>query len=224
MKKYTNVISLGFFCSTASEIERIGLRNASYPFDWVISEFDLVLNLIENNFSDFLEEDLLIKDKNSKPLEKTYVVKNVKNNIRFFHDFFIGETISKQISVVKEKYNRRIKRFYKSITKPTLFIRYIKDNNEINYIINNFKQINKILKYYNENNDIIFICNSEIYDDRIKEMYNVKKDKKDTVARKFLKKNNKMKRYILKNVEYNRKERFIQILKFQKKELEKRLI
>ena len=61
-----------------------------------------MLNLIENNFSDFLEEDLLIKDKNSKPLEKTYVVKNLKNNIRFFHDFFIGETISKQIRVVKE--------------------------------------------------------------------------------------------------------------------------
>lgn len=36
---YKHVISLGFFCSVALELERKGLRDASYPFDWLISDF-----------------------------------------------------------------------------------------------------------------------------------------------------------------------------------------
>lgn len=33
-EEYENVISLGYFCSVASEIERLGLRRHSGPFDW----------------------------------------------------------------------------------------------------------------------------------------------------------------------------------------------
>ena len=185
MKKYANAISLGFFCSVSSELKRIGIRKASYPFDWVISEFETVLNLIENNFIGFLDENQLIVDKDEKEFEKTYVVKNIKNNIKFFHDFANGNSISTQIDRVKEKYNRRIERFYQSINKPTLFIRYVKDRREISYIIDNFEKINKIIKYYNKDNDIIFVCNSDIYNDKINGIYTVQRDKGDCVARKF---------------------------------------
>lgn len=34
---YKHVISLGSFCSPALKIERLGLRDGSYPFDWVLS-------------------------------------------------------------------------------------------------------------------------------------------------------------------------------------------
>ena len=53
MKKYSNIISLGFFCSVATEIERIGMRSCSYPFDCVISDFKNVEDMIENHFQNF---------------------------------------------------------------------------------------------------------------------------------------------------------------------------
>ncbi len=37
--KFEHVISLGFFCSPALELKKLGFRDASYPFDWVISEW-----------------------------------------------------------------------------------------------------------------------------------------------------------------------------------------
>ena len=46
-----NYISLGYFCSVASELERYGLRGESYPFDWVISDFGGVVEAIQNNFT-----------------------------------------------------------------------------------------------------------------------------------------------------------------------------
>ena len=53
-----NIVSLGCFCSAAMELERIGLRNCSLPFDWVISgNLNLMLDLIENNFIGFAEKE-----------------------------------------------------------------------------------------------------------------------------------------------------------------------
>ena len=47
---FDHVISLGWFCSPAHEIRRIGLRDASYPFDWLITHnFSIIINLIKNN-------------------------------------------------------------------------------------------------------------------------------------------------------------------------------
>lgn len=52
---YKHVISLGYFCSVALELERIGLRNTAYPFDWCISDFSGVIEAIENGFSEWLD-------------------------------------------------------------------------------------------------------------------------------------------------------------------------
>ena len=34
---YERVISLGWFCGPALEMKRIGLRDGSYPFDWMLT-------------------------------------------------------------------------------------------------------------------------------------------------------------------------------------------
>ncbi len=58
-KIYKNIMSLGYFCGVARELERVGLRNASYPFDWIIStDFKQVIKLIENNFENFLSKKI----------------------------------------------------------------------------------------------------------------------------------------------------------------------
>lgn len=60
---YKHVISLGFFCSVALELERKGVRDASYPFDWLISDFQGVIKVIENRFYDFLNIDFFLRIK-----------------------------------------------------------------------------------------------------------------------------------------------------------------
>ena len=58
---YKNYISLGYFCNVASDLEQLGLRNTSSPFDWVISDFEGVIQAIDNQFSDFMVYDNLIQ-------------------------------------------------------------------------------------------------------------------------------------------------------------------
>ena len=59
-RKFSNIVSLGSFCSVAMELEKKGLRGASYPFDWLISDsFECVISEIENGFGDFLNLEFL---------------------------------------------------------------------------------------------------------------------------------------------------------------------
>jgi hypothetical protein len=52
---YTRVISVGSQCATAGEIQRFGLKKASYPFDWLYSSLGMVADCIEDDFADFLD-------------------------------------------------------------------------------------------------------------------------------------------------------------------------
>ena len=179
-----NCISLGYFCSIAIEMEKLGLRKASSPFDWTISDFTGVIHAIENNFDSFLEEDLLYQSK----LNRNHY-QNIHYGIQFFHDFDAYRPLPKQLPSVREKYDRRIKRFYKSISEPTLFIRYISDektcngrSEELLWIEEHYSQIIKLLKSFNEENRIIFIANAGVVSTQI-EIYHVDRDPNDTVCR-----------------------------------------
>lgn len=185
-----NYISLGYFCSIASELEKLGLRTESSPFDWVISDFKGVIMALENHFSEYLDYNFL-----SQNIENHAVYMNVKYNISFYHDFDKYVSLEKQLSKVQEKYNRRINKFYESISNPTLFIRYISDEETINgvskellYIEENYDQILKLLKSFNEFNEILFIANKGVLSTKFT-VYNVLKDNNDTVARNPICKN-----------------------------------
>jgi len=39
-------ISLGYFCSIAMDLEKLGLRTESSPFDWLISDFEGVIRAL----------------------------------------------------------------------------------------------------------------------------------------------------------------------------------
>ena len=54
-KEYTNYVSLGYFCSIAQDLEKLGLRNFSSPFDWGISSFSDVISAIDNKFDNFMD-------------------------------------------------------------------------------------------------------------------------------------------------------------------------
>ena len=48
------VCSLGSLCQSASIIKENNLRLCSYPFDWVFSNNNIVLECIEEDFTPFL--------------------------------------------------------------------------------------------------------------------------------------------------------------------------
>lgn len=182
---FKHIVSLGYFCSIAQDLEKLGLRDRSYPFDWCITNFEKNIELINNHFDNLLNEEFL-----SQSEEIPHHYKNELYDFYFFHDFNDTEPLSEQLITVKTKYDRRIKAFYETIEQPTLFIRYISpqdidssgNSTELKYIENSKNDILQTLKQFNEKNEIIYISNDNLMSDKIK-LYHVSKDTGDIVAR-----------------------------------------
>ncbi len=191
--QFTHFISLGHFCSVAMELERYGFRNASYPFDWLVTpRFDSVIEAIDSHFEGFLDYDALEQDS-----FKRQIYYNHCCHCSFVHDFDRYTPLSQQMAAVSEKYKRRIDRFYTDIASPTLFVRYINDegidtqntrSSEIVWIENNLDRIYDCIRHDNPNNDILWIANEGVVSDYI-HIYNVEKDPNDNVARRPFEKN-----------------------------------
>lgn len=183
---YKHYISLGYFCSVAMELEKYGLRDCSYPFDWLITDFEGVILAIESGFSDYLNYENMYQNRD---IRSTYT--DQKYHFSFIHDFNKYARLSKQISSVRDKYQRRIDRFYQNITEPTLFVRYISDelldengkSLELIYIEENLPRILALIKQYNSQNEIMWIANKGVDSDIIT-IYTVNPDNNDTCCRK----------------------------------------
>ena len=199
MKHFDHIISLGYFCSVASDLERLGLRIASSPFDWCISNFEGVVSAIGHRFDGFLDYGLLSQ---STANGKGYF--NSRYRIWFFHDFDEYQPLEKQLDAVAAKYKRRIDRFYENISHPTLFIRYISNevvnqdgkSEELAFIEHHYDEIVSLLKSFHEENEIIFLANREVESELI-DIYHVSVDENDTVARMPLEKNGELYDYLL---------------------------
>lgn len=183
-KNFKHFISLGYFCSVALNLDELGLREFSSPFDWVISDFDYVLKAMENNFCDFMKFENLYQSR--KHRERYY---DALYKIWFYHDFNCKHSLASQYDSVYQKYQRRIARFKRVVCEPTLFIRYIVDNKklengqtELDFINTHKDYINSIIKLYNPNNEILFIGNANLQSN-IVHIFNVEKYKNDCVNR-----------------------------------------
>ena len=164
------------------ELERVGLRNCSLPFDWIISgDFQSVLKLIGNGFSGFTDKENLYQEYEIRP---AYFYNNACN-VHFYHDFSPYKTFDIQYSSFCEKYLRRIKRFYKVIEEPTIFIRFCSNRKELDFVIENQSKIQAFLKKFHPLNEILYITDIE-GDFPIEQLYSVKKDSSDGTPVKFL--------------------------------------
>ena len=216
-----NIISLGYFCSIATELERYGLRDRSFPFDWLISDFEGVISAIENRFEDLWDYEYWAQSAD----ERGYY-KHTKFGFEFYHDFDGFRPLREQLPAVKEKYDRRIARFYRTIQEPTLFIRYISDeqltegvSDELRWIEDNHDRINNLLRSFNAHNEILYIANNTVVSEKVK-IYHVEKDKNDAVARCPFRKNAQLDEYFSK-LDYPAKE---QNAKAYPKKLRKRTV
>jgi len=48
------IFSLGFRCSSAAILKRMGLKHESFPFDWLISRLSVIRHCMETDFTEFL--------------------------------------------------------------------------------------------------------------------------------------------------------------------------
>lgn len=119
MKEYDIVYSIGRDCANSSFLKRRGLRITSGPFDWLTkADFEPRIQLICNDFKDFINKE------DFKPLPKpTHIAtdtacdyyENTRTGFYFYHDFPTGVTYDEAFPAVKEKYERRIKRFIQNL-------------------------------------------------------------------------------------------------------------
>ena len=105
---FERVISLGWFCSVALETKRIGLRDGSYPFDWLLTHnFSKVLDIMNAEVDSIMflkNEDMLQYEGDAS---KWY---NKRYQISLFHDFDKYKKMISQLDMVNKKYQRRVKR------------------------------------------------------------------------------------------------------------------
>jgi hypothetical protein len=100
-------VSLGSFCGPASTIQTCGLRKAAFPFDWMLSvDGEKIIELLENGFLHFLDEEYLVPSNINGILLHTYY------HMEFSHEGDWREMpYSQNFEKFKTKYERRVMRF-----------------------------------------------------------------------------------------------------------------
>lgn len=169
-------IPLGTSCAVAYQLNKLGLRKESYPFDWAKFSINKINNVLENNFDSF--SNLNIKKFSDKHIHKDYYINSSKYtnisgsyilynkyNIQFAHELLINNNINN----LKEKFNDRIKRFYNT-SKFIYFI--ILDINhkqyKNHYIQKLIYNLDKIFTSYK----ILYISNTKVTENnKIKYIY-----------------------------------------------------
>ena len=188
--RYRRVISLGYFCSTALELQRYGLRDGSYPLDWNISPIEPTLSMIASGFHGFLELE------NLEPQDGR--VYDSGSGIFVYNSFDLARPIPEQYDEVRRRYDRRIERFAQAITRPTLFVRYIDGPDEFDFLDANMDTVLDVLRRSNPHNDLVLLGNAGLPPVcGGLACYAVEPDAGDGVARRFLEKNPELRARLL---------------------------
>ena len=162
----SSIIPLGNNCSVAYQMNKLRVRNVSYPFDWCASTLPKINKVLKDNFKDF-SSSLKIKKKSYKHIPvKTlfthqyliennwsYIISN-KYGMNFAHE--VIKTTS--LNEFKESIVRRIDRFMN--LKNPIFVRLeLKKVNKSNY-----KKLILLLDNYFKNYKLIVLSNQTIQD------------------------------------------------------------
>jgi hypothetical protein len=142
------VCSLGGRCHTASMMKECKIKKASYPFDWIFSNLEMIIHCLEDNFNIFLDKNYYsIKDPNHYKQNHSFYAQDI-NEPTFNHHNPLNE---KDYSYFK----RCCKRFNNLLEKPdfklfiTMFLNYQKiDFTFINQILTFNKDFGKYTKNY----------------------------------------------------------------------------
>ena len=87
---------------------------------------------------------------------------DVQSKLHFYHDFSCHIPFEDQFDSVQNKYIRRIECLYKCLSDASLFVRYIEDENELDYVCRRIDFINDFFRSFDSNNAIIFFVHEDI--------------------------------------------------------------
>jgi hypothetical protein len=173
----TVVIPIGSNCETSHILRKHNLRENAYPFDWNCASLEMVYNVLNDNFQDFLNDIFIGTEINRLYFgdnddyiisnEKIFPIICKKYNILFPHDYNKVDVIS--INKVKNKYKRRIDRFINLIqSNKTIYLVCCNKN----FSLNEWQKS----VYYEYNPKILenYTCNNDLYLNKIKEFFNDK--------------------------------------------------
>jgi len=118
---YDAIINLGGNCQVAYQLKINGLRNYSLPFDYWNTPFNSLYLLLERRFTHFFDKNqfmLVTTEHETYILQKEY-------GVIMRHDFQLNQHFLDDYDIFKEKFERRIERFFKEIEthNKILFIR-----------------------------------------------------------------------------------------------------
>jgi hypothetical protein len=117
-------ISLGANCAPARHFERNHLTEAFFPFDWCISEVESVYKALEEDFHGYLkQENLKIFELAPNVTHRTF--RDTYYKIIYPHDFSRDKEPLHDYEQIRNKYYRRIDRFYRALSlgKKVYFFR-----------------------------------------------------------------------------------------------------
>lgn len=139
-ENYNSIYSLGDLCLVALQLRQNNLRPHAGPLDWMATPFiPNLVQLLENCFEGFMEKENLVNSGYSTGVDQNtqfLCLTDMKYLIVSSHDFKASENTFSNLetySLVKAKFDRRIKRFLYSLEndKKILFIRTEGSFNEI---------------------------------------------------------------------------------------------
>lgn len=126
-------VSLGAGCAIGLTLREYNLRTAAFPFDWLVTPHDGLIQMLKDDFQFFFNEEAL------EPLPQILngflsnnAFKNTHYNTIMYHegdslyDWDDLELVKKQKLYIREKYERRIGRFrnLRNYLGKVLFFRY----------------------------------------------------------------------------------------------------
>lgn len=125
---YDCVIPLGFSCQVAYQMNRLGLRTAAYPFDWLFTfETDSIIDAVKNDFEGWLEKKELVEE--ASPTRFRRLV-DKKYGAIHQHIFPKEQLWEESYEWVKKKVDNRIKRMLDKKGKKILFVRIVNNDSE----------------------------------------------------------------------------------------------
>ena len=159
---------MGFCCFVAGNLEKMGLRSASLPYDWNVTYWKAIEDTIVSHFDNYMVKEKLYQYK-----DYPHCYENCSAGVTFVHDFVDYLPLDKQFDKVKEKYDRRISAFYNSIIEPTVFIRYCMNAEEVYCIEKRYQNIKDIFTGFNEQNEMIFLTHDDIDISKVPSIENI---------------------------------------------------
>ena len=127
MRYYDAIISLGEDCYTSMALRYCHLQDYTLPFDWcrgilpgksTLGGIPVKVDLICNDFKDYFNiEDFDNQGPNPKEIDYWHLCcVNRKTGLRYRHDFPSDKEFAESFPEIKEKYDRRVERFYNLVT------------------------------------------------------------------------------------------------------------